>query len=83
MGHTGADGSLPWDRVARYGQWSGTIAENISYGAYGESDARRIVLSLVIDDGVASRGHRDNILNAAFSVIGNRVSQRSSETIDT
>jgi len=70
MGHTGDDGSLPWDRVARYGQWSGTIAENISYGGYGEADARLIVLSLVVDDGVNPRGHRDNILNEAFNVIG-------------
>jgi len=81
MGHTGADGSLPWDRVARYGKWSGTIAENISYGAYGEADARRIVLSLVVDDGVESRGHRDNILNAAFGVIG--VGCGRHETYDT
>jgi uncharacterized protein YkwD len=66
-GHSGADGSTPFTRMGRYGAWSGTAGENISYGA---DDARAIVIQLLDDDGVASRGHRANIFNEAFAYVG-------------
>ncbi len=66
-GHDGSDGSSPFDRMERYGNWLNTAGENIDYG---NNDARRIVLSLLVDDGVASRGHRENILNSAYKAVG-------------
>jgi uncharacterized protein YkwD len=66
-GHTGADGSSLSRRVERYGRWTRTIGENIDYGW---NRARLIVLSLLVDDGVASRGHRANIMNKDFRRVG-------------
>jgi uncharacterized protein YkwD len=54
-------------RIAKYGTFTGSIAENIAYGTTG---GRKIVLALIIDDGVASRGHRANIFNANLLFLG-------------
>jgi len=66
-GHNRADGSSFSSVMNRYGRWSGGCAENISYGA---GDGREIVIQLLIDDGVASRGHRKNIMNSSYGVVG-------------
>ena len=65
--HAGTDKSQPADRMARYGTWKKNCAENISAGW---SDPRQIVLQLIIDDGVADRGHRKNIFEADYRVVG-------------
>lgn len=67
IGHTGSDRSTMDIRMNRYGAWDISAAENVFYGNW---QARRIVTSLLLDDGVASRGHRKNILNPAFKFIG-------------
>jgi uncharacterized protein YkwD len=65
--HKGSDGSQVWDRVNRYGTWERSIAENI---ACGDDKARNIVAFLIVDDGVSNRGHRKDIFNPDFRVIG-------------
>ncbi len=65
-GHTGVDGSTPFTRIEKYGTFK-TAGENISYGAMSGRD---IVVQLLIDDGVSSRGHRKNIMNKDFSSSG-------------
>ncbi|KOR38443.1 CAP domain-containing protein [Planktothricoides sp. FACHB-1370] len=67
LGHTGTDGSQPWDRLERYGEWQKTVGENISYGPNTGED---VVISLIVDDGVTDRGHRTNIFNSDFRVTG-------------
>lgn len=67
LGHDGTDRSSPGDRISRYGAWSLTWGENISYS---QKTARGVVLALIIDDGVRSRGHRKNIFNPKFNYAG-------------
>ena len=66
-GHTGSDGSSPFDRMNRHGKWLGAAAENI---AFGDGTPRDRIIQLIIDDGVASRGHRKNIFNGDFLLLG-------------
>jgi len=66
-GHTGSDTSTMESRLNRYGRWDISAGENIDYG---NGDARRIVTSLLIDDGVSSRRHRRNLLNGTFKFVG-------------
>ena len=58
--HRGTDGSSPARRAERRGRWVTAMAENI---AFGDNQARQVVIQLLVDDGVPDRGHRDNILD--------------------
>jgi uncharacterized protein YkwD len=66
-GHKGRDGSNTGDRVNRYGKWQKRVGENI---AYGGGAGRELVIRLIIDDGVRGRGHRKNIFDPEFLVVG-------------
>ena len=67
IGHMGGDRSTTRDRIERYGEWNIRIAENIAYGGIS---ARQIVIYLLIDDGVKSRGHRKNFLHPDYRYVG-------------
>ncbi len=67
VGHDGSDGSDPLVRANRHGTVEMGMSENVSYGM---SDARDVLLQLLVDDGVASRGHRRNILDARMRLVG-------------
>lgn len=65
LGHEGQGGMRA--RIEREGRWLNRIAENI---AYGNPSAHHAMLSLMVDDGVPGRGHRVNMLNPAYMVVG-------------
>ena len=67
FGHAGSDGARSFERIARHGQWQRAVGENIDYGS---SDARRIVVRLIVDEGIAGRKHRANIFNKTYRVAG-------------
>jgi len=67
--HQGSDGSQPWDRIKRYGKWTGSVGENMSFGN-NKKHGGDFALNLFIDDGVASRGHRKYMLNSDFRYTG-------------
>ena len=65
IGHDSPNGETFEHRLRKL-RFSNT-AECISYG---ENDAAGIVISLLVDDGVSSRGHRRIILNPRLSAVG-------------
>src|ERR1700686_1258045 len=65
-GHKGGAGLIE-DRVKPFGTWQGGIGENLSYG---DESARERVLTWLIDDGVAGRGHRKRLLSGDYNVAG-------------
>ncbi|MET0270745.1 MAG: CAP domain-containing protein [Sphingomonas sp.] len=67
LGHGGHDGSSPLQRIERRGLSPYMVGEVI---AYGPETAREVVRELIIDDGVADRGHRDAIFEAEFTRAG-------------
>ncbi|MBF0314475.1 MAG: CAP domain-containing protein [Oligoflexia bacterium] len=72
-----ADGSNPSDRCIKEGV-NGGCGENIASGSSGERNAlvnpklaaRTFVIQLIVDEGVYDRGHRKNILNPAYKLLG-------------
>ncbi|MGF7141198.1 CAP domain-containing protein [Roseimarinus sediminis] len=66
-GHRGSDNSTPDSRLNRFGTFTGYFAENIHYG---DAEPRFIIISLLIDDGVRSRGHRNTLLSADYHHTG-------------
>ena len=66
MGHRGADGRGPGDRVRARGG-DRYVAENISYGL---DAADLVVLQLIVDDGVPDRGHRKIIYDGSYAFAG-------------
>ena len=67
IGHITRKGLTPQDRMEKYGEWNICSGEDITYGNF---EARQIVISLLIDDGVPDRGHRNNILNPKSRYVG-------------
>lgn len=65
-GHQSSNGTSFADRVRKKVK-EGMIGENCDYG---NDKAIDIVMSLLIDDGIESLGHRKNILDARFHFIG-------------
>ncbi len=66
VGHDGPDGSTPGDRVRRRGggRYVGEVI------AYGSEDAADVVRQLVVDDGVADRGHRTLLFDDSIRYAG-------------
>jgi uncharacterized protein YkwD len=65
--HNGRDGSEPHRRMERQGRVIGLSGENIGT-CWGDSAA--MVLGLFVDDGVRGRGHRVNLLERDYHVVG-------------
>ena len=66
-GHAGSNNTMIEQRVKPYGSWNGGIGENLTYG---NESARERILTWLIDDGVATRGHRKRVMSEDYKVAG-------------
>ena len=67
FGHTSSNGWSMSQRFEHFGDWSYTLGENMAAAQYQYIDGTEIIAQLLIDDGVPSRGHRENLFNPAFA----------------
>lgn len=65
--HEGSDGNGISDRVERYIEWDGAIAENLDFCF---KFAENIVMNLIIDDGSKLKHQRSNLFNPDFKFVG-------------
>jgi len=68
VSHASSDGTSGYKRVCRYGKMQ-AFGECLWYGSE-KADARCMVLDLIVDDGVASRGHRHCVLSPKYDTVG-------------
>lgn len=66
IGHIAHDGSDPLVRVKKYGT-VGSLGEAITYG---HMTPELIIASFLVDEGTPSRGHRENLLNPSYTLVG-------------
>ena len=66
IGHDRVNGLSFSEDIRNYGSFT-SAGENI---AYGSTTARDIVVRLLVDDGIESRGHRKNLLSKDFTSTG-------------
>ena len=65
--HEGSNGSLLSDRIEKYTEWDGAIAESLQFCyKYPEN----IIISLIIDDGSKEKHQRENLFSEEFQYIG-------------
>jgi len=67
IGHVGSSGFTLDSRISAYINWENKVGENIDFGTITPLG---IIISLVVDDGIPSRGHRLNIFHPDFKFIG-------------
>jgi LysM repeat protein len=64
--HQGLDGSMPWDRIMKSCPSLKDGNENL---VGGPADIHESVILLLVDDGIASRGHRRTILQPNWKYV--------------
>jgi len=66
--HDSSDGKTGVkERLRKYGNVVSCYGENLSFHC---EDAKEVMIQLIVDDGVQNRGHRENIFNTEFNVMG-------------
>ena len=67
VGHISADGRRVAQRLSGLGLQATSVGESIDYGS---TDAQSVIISLIVDDGVADRGHRTSLFSPEWTAAG-------------
>jgi uncharacterized protein YkwD len=67
VSHESTNGKVVAERLEKYCEWDSCCGENIDVGSTRAED---VIVSLLVDDGVKSRGHRENLFNDSFRAVG-------------
>jgi uncharacterized protein YkwD len=79
LSHEGSDSRNVSDRVEDFCEWNEALGENIDFGS---KSAQQVLVSLLTDDGVYSRPHRQHIFNPAYKHFGAGIDKhRDHETV--
>ena len=66
IGHRGSDGTMPWDRVKR----DTDMADGNENLVAGGESVRESMMILLVDSGIAGRGHRKTLLEPKWTHVG-------------
>jgi uncharacterized protein YkwD len=67
VSHESSNGKVVAERLEKYCEWDTCCGENLDVGSTRAED---VIVSLLVDDGVKSRGHRENLFNESFRSVG-------------
>ncbi len=67
VSHDSSHGKSVSERIEAYCEWEECCAENLDFGT---KTGRDVIISLLIDDGVEDRGHRENMFKEGVKFIG-------------
>lgn len=67
LAHEGSDRSSPSQRLRRYARRLSSVGEVITFGPDGGDS---VIIDLLVDDGVPSRGHRTILFDSRLQLVG-------------
>jgi hypothetical protein len=67
VSHESTNGKVISERLERYCEWDNCCGENIDVGSLL---AEEVIVSLLVDDGIRTRNHRNNLFNTSFRSFG-------------
>jgi len=78
--HESSDGKNTAERIEKYIEWDGACCESIEFG---NRSAENIMISLLVDDGIEHRPHRNNIFSEELKFFGVGVSEHKTYGVVT
>ena len=69
--------------LQKYGTFQKVLAENLAFGPAGAQIPELTIITLVLDNRVPDRGHRENIFDPSFTIMGAAVGDHINNGYET